>query len=135
FGGSSTGEDSNLAAAMFYAADNNADILSISLGERQGFSQLLQDATTYAWQKGCLVVVAANEDGGGGGDIGPIYPAVCSGALAVTANGPGYLSAAATYAGTGPYVDIAAPGGDVVQSDEYMLIQFVFSTAMRTVGA
>ncbi len=128
FDSTGNGSDSDAAAAMFYAADQGADIINLSLGTRN-FSQLFQDAVTYAWQKGTLVVCAANESGNGGGDIGPIYPAACSGALAVTANGPDLGSAASTYAGTGSYVDLAAPGGDVIQSTDYFILQYPYSTA------
>jgi subtilisin family serine protease len=130
------GTDSDAAAAMFYAADNGAEILSISLGT-ENYSQLFQDATSYAFQKGSLVVAAGNEDGDGGGDLGPIYPAACTSALAVTANGADKIPATDTYAGYGYYVDVAAPGGDAVidfGTGSYT-IQFVWSTAMRTEGA
>ena len=130
FDDTGNGSDADAAAAMFYAADKGADVISLSLGTTS-FSQLFQDATTYAWQKGSLVVAAGNEDGGGGGNLGPIYPAACSGALAVSANGPNGQPATGTYSGYGPYVDIAAPGGDLVQTGDYYLIQFPYSTAVR----
>lgn len=128
-----SGTDTDAAGAIFYAADHGADIINLSLGT-ENFSQVFQDAVTYAWQKGCLVIAAGNENGNGGGDLGPIYPAACSGALAVEANGPDYFPATGTYSGVGNYVDIAAPGGDVVQDTDYFLIQFLWSTAMTTPG-
>lgn len=128
FDESGNGTDADAAAAMYYAADNGADVINLSLGTTN-YSQLFQDATTYAFQKGSLVVAAANESGSGGGDLGPIYPAGCSGAFAVTANGPDMGSAANTYSGSGQYVDMAAPGGDVVQSTEYFILQYLFSTS------
>lgn len=130
-----TGTDADAAAAIFYAADNGADIISLSLGT-ENYSQIFQDACSYAFQKGCLVIAAGNEDGGGGGDLGPIYPAACSGVIAVSANGPGLAPAVSTYSGYGYYVDIAAPGGDVLYAADFtsMTIQFVWSTAMRTSG-
>ncbi|MBS1709718.1 MAG: S8 family serine peptidase [Armatimonadetes bacterium] len=128
-----SGTDTDAAGAIYYAADNGADIINLSLGT-ENFSQAFQDAVTYAWQKGCLVVAAGNESGSGGGDLGPIYPAACSGALAVEANGPDYIPATSTYSGIGYYVDIAAPGGDLVQSSDYFLLQFMWSTTMTTPG-
>ena len=128
------GTDADASAAIYYAADNGADIISLSIGTTN-FSQLFQDAVTYAFQKGSLVVAAGNENGSGGGNLGPIYPAACSGAIAVSANGPGWQPATQTYSGYGNYVDIAAPGGDVVYTSTFdYQIQFVWSTAMRTVG-
>jgi len=133
FDDSGNGSDADAAAAIYYATDHGADIINMSLGTTN-FSQLFQDAVTYAWQKGTLVVAAANESGSGGGDLGPIYPAACSGCLAVTANGTGNIPATASYSGTGRYVDIAAPGGDVSSGEDYVVIQYVFSTSMRTDG-
>ena len=48
------GTDADAAAAMYYAADHGADVINISLGT-ENFSQLFQDAATYAIQKGSLV--------------------------------------------------------------------------------
>jgi serine protease len=122
--------DENAAGAIYYAADNGAAIINLSLGDNN-YSQVFQDAVTYAFQKGSLVVAAANESGTtGGGNIGPSYPAACSGALGVTANAPGLYPADDYYAGSGTYVGIAAPGGDIVQnSTTSYFIQQVFSTA------
>ena len=134
FDDTGTGTDADAAAAIYYAADNGADIINLSLGTTN-YSQLFQDAVTYAFQKGSLVIAAGNENGNGGGDLGPIYPAACSGAIAVSANGPGWQPATDTYSGYGQYVDIAAPGGDVVYTSDFdYQIQFIWSTAMRTSG-
>jgi hypothetical protein len=78
-----------------------------------------------------MVVAAGNENGNGGGDLGPIYPAACSGALGVSAAAPDYVPATDYYAGFGPYVDISAPGGDLVTGEDYSIIQYVWSTACR----
>lgn len=135
FDSSGTGTDADAAMAIYYAVDNGADIINLSLGTTN-WSPMFQDAVTYAWQKGALVVAAGNENGSGGGNLGPIYPAACSGALGVTANGPFGFPATSTYAGTGSYVDISAPGGDILFSVEpfYYMIQFIYSTAMRGPG-
>ncbi len=127
-----SGTDADAAAAIYYAADNGADVISLSLGTTS-YSQLFQDAVTYAFQKGSLVIAAGNESGNGGGALGPIFPAACSGALGVTANGPNQTSASDYYAGTGDYLGIAAPGGDVVEGydingDLVIIQQYMFST-------
>ncbi len=124
--------DGDAAAAILYAADHGAAIINLSLGTTN-YSQVFQDAVTYAYQKGSLVVAAGNEKGSGGGDLGPIYPGACSGALAVTANAPNQVPADDYYAGYGNYVGIAAPGGDlVVYSTTSYAIQYVYSTSCRT---
>lgn len=128
------GSDADAAAAIYYAIDHGADVINLSLGTTN-FSQLFQDACTYAFQSGALVVASGNENGSGGGNLGPIYPAACSGVLAVSANGPDQIPAVATYSGYGPYIDIAAPGGDVLIDQNPFnpsyKIQFVWSTASR----
>ncbi|HMS54620.1 MAG TPA: S8 family serine peptidase [Fimbriimonadaceae bacterium] len=127
------GSDADAAAAIYYAVDHGADILNLSIGT-EDYSQQFQDAVTYAFEKGLTVVAAGNEDGNGGGDLGPIYPAACSAAMGVAANGPYWQPAIATYGGTGYYLDIAAPGGDLYFDGNQYSIQFVWSTAMRTAG-
>lgn len=123
--------DIDAAAAIKYAADKGIPIISLSLGTTS-YSQLFQDAVTYATQKGSLVIAAGNESGSGGGNLGPIYPAGCSGALGVTANAPGLTQASDYYAGYGNYVGIAAPGGDLLTvSTTEQLLQYVFSTGCR----
>jgi hypothetical protein len=132
FDNSGNGSDADAAAALYYAADQGAAVINLSLGTTN-YSQLFQDAVTYAFQKGTLVVCAGNESGTGGGDLGPIYPAACSGAFAVTANGPDLVHATQNYAGTGYYMSMAAPGGDVVigAGFSWFKIQYDFSTGPR----
>lgn len=126
------GTDADAAAAIYYAADNKADVINLSLGT-ENYSQIFQDAVTHAFERGSLVIAAGNEDGQGGGDLGPIYPAACSGALAVTANGPDKIPATTNYTGYGRYMSLAAPGGDVVIGSDFswFKIQYDYSTAPR----
>jgi hypothetical protein len=129
FDASGNGSDADAAAAIYWAADKGAAVINLSLGTRN-YSQLFQDAVTYAFQKGSLVIAAGNESGNGGGDLGPIYPAACSGVFAVTANGPDFVPAVTNYTGIGSYLSMAAPGGDVVIAPDFtwFKIQYDFST-------
>lgn len=133
FDDSGVGSDADAAGAILHAVANGVDVINLSLGT-EAYSQLFQDMCTYAFQKGVLVVAAGNEDGAGGGDLGPIYPAACSGVVGVTANGPNFFPATSTYSGTGYYIDLAAPGGDVPFDGNQYSIQFVWATAMMTEG-
>ncbi len=135
FDSSGNASDTDAAAAIIWAADHGADIINLSLGDTN-YSQVFQDAVTYAFQKGTAIFAAGNENGNGGGDLGPIYPAACSGACAVTAAGPEGAPATTDYAGTGSYLDLSAPGGDVIISPDFSsyMIQYVWSTAMETEG-
>jgi len=134
FDASGNGSDADAAAAIYYAADHGADIINLSLGTTN-FSQVFQDAVTYAFQKGSAVICAGNENGNGGGNLGPIYPAACSGAYGVTACGPNGM-VAVDYAGYGSYIQLAAPGGEVVTSPDLtqFQIEYIWSSAMQTPG-
>jgi subtilisin len=58
----------DIAAGIRYAADNEADIISMSLGGDTQ-SSLIKDAIDYAVSKGVLVVAAAGNDGPTNGSI------------------------------------------------------------------
>ena len=118
--------DAEAAAAIYYAADNGAEVINLSLGTTN-YSQTLQDAVTYAWNKGSLVVAA-------GGNSQPpsaqlFYPAACSGALGVSPLGPDYYMAA-NYGSSGSHIDVAAPGGDLIVDFGSMVAyaQYIYST-------
>jgi serine protease len=124
------GDDLDAAMAIRYAADRGADVINMSFGVSALSSYAMQDACTYAFQKGCVLVAACNE-GETPSALGPIYPAAHSGVLAVTASTGAYL-AASNYAGQGTYIDMAAPGGDLVSDvNGDILLMFVWS-AMPT---
>ncbi len=113
-----TGNDSDLAQAIRYAADKGFPVINISLGSTD-YSDLLSEAVNYAYYKGCLIVAAANESGSGGGDLGKMYPAACSKVLAVSPTGmlddfPSGTAAEGGYAGYGDYIGISAPSGSMV---------------------
>ncbi|MEZ6188360.1 MAG: S8 family peptidase [Planctomycetota bacterium] len=99
------GTTSDIADAIRFAADNGANVLSLSLGGG-GYSRVLANAVKYARDKGCLVVCAA-----GNGARGRVeYPAAYPGATAVSSVGPsGKL---AFYSSYGKQCFIAGPGGD-----------------------
>lgn len=125
-----SGTDADVAAAMYYAADQGADIINLSLGTTS-FAYSLQDAVTYCKEKGTLVVAACNESGSPSGTLPPIYPAACSGAFGVTAAGP-LGTVPTSYTTAAEYFDMAAPGGDLA-ADSYanFLLVFVWSTMPR----
>ena len=57
FGNDGTGYTSDIAGIRF-AADNNADVIDLSLGGG-GYSQSMADAIEYAANRGSVVVMAA----------------------------------------------------------------------------
>jgi subtilisin family serine protease len=101
----------DIISGIYYAVDHGAQIISISLGD-YGYSPFEQDAIDYAWQNNVLVVAAAGNDGDttNGGQNRVIYPAADNHVLAVGATASD--DSPASYTNTGPYVGVAAPGGD-----------------------
>jgi thermitase len=104
---SGSGSYDSVARGITWAADNGAHILSLSLGGAGG-SQQLQDAVNYAWNRGCLVVVAA----GNGGSSSPQYPAYYTNSIAVAATDSS--DRLASFSQYGSWVDIAAPGVNIL---------------------
>lgn len=92
-----------IANCLYWAADNGAKVINLSLGGSSS-STTLADAVSYAISKGVVVIAAA----GNNGNKTPIYPA----------NYPNVISVAATdandnkasFSNYGTWVDVAAPG-------------------------
>jgi thermitase len=103
------GTMSDVARGIIWAADNGAHVLSLSLGGTAG-TQQLADAVNYAWNRGCMVVAAA----GNNGSNAPFYPAYYENALAVAATDP--TDRLTNFSQYGAWVDIAAPGSDILST-------------------
>ena len=95
-----------VASGIIWAADNGAEVISMSLGAYV-YSSTLEDAVNYAWSKGVVVVGAA----GNGGKTTPFYPAAYANCIAVAATYP--WDAKADWSNYGDWVDVAAPGGGI----------------------
>ena len=119
-----TGSYDQIADGIYYATDNGADIINMSLGG-YGTTSTLENAVNYAWNNGVLVVCAAGNDNVSQAH----YPAAYANAMGVSATN--YLDEKADYSNYGSYVDIAAPGGDGndYNGDGYMdgVLQNTFS--------
>ena len=106
------GTTSGVAAGVRWAADAGADILNLSL-TGGGRDPALSSAVAYARSKGVLVVAAAGNQGG----TNEVFPAADLGVVAVAATGvPGSPGGdrIAPFSNRGPWVDVAAPGTEVV---------------------
>lgn len=105
-----TGSSADLLDALNWVNDNGAgepraDVVNLSLGGLP-YIDALQDAINEGTQRGAIFVAAA----GNAGNSTPAYPAAFANVLAVSAvDGAGLLS---SYSNFGPWVDLAAPGGD-----------------------
>ncbi len=114
----------DIADGIYYAVDNGADVINMSLGGGSSLS-ILEDAVNYAWNNGVVVVCAAgNED-----TSAPSYPAAYVNSISVSATTS--IDTLASYSNYGSTIDIAAPGGDSGDNngDGYddMILQNTFS--------
>jgi thermitase len=105
----------NVAKGIVWAVDRGADVINISLQIKEPSLQLEQ-AITYAWSRGVVIIAAA----GNNASSMPIFPAFSKEVVAVTAlNQDDQLAALANY---GEWVDVAAPGADIISAlpgDDY----------------
>jgi PKD repeat protein len=109
FLGGCSGSDSGIAQAIMDAADQGADIISMSIGGAN--ANVLQNAVNYAFNKGVILVAAAGNDGGNNSiDYPGAYPNVIA-VAALDSN-----KNRASYSDGGPQLDISAPGSSVVST-------------------
>jgi thermitase len=99
----------DVARGIRWATDRGAKVINISL-QIQEPSAELDKAVAYAWERGVVVVTAA----GNNGSTTPVYPAGNIEAIAVTAlDRENRLAVLANY---GDWVDVAAPGTEILST-------------------
>jgi thermitase len=101
------GTYSNVAAAIVYAADNDAQIINVSLGGSNS-SSIMENAINYAISKDVIIVAAA----GNSGTQGALYPAAYQGVIAVGSIDPNLQHS--RFSNYGPQIDLWAPGRDIL---------------------
>lgn len=101
------GSSSWIANGIKWAANSNADIISMSFGSSSQ-DKSITAAIKYAYSKGCYLVAAAGNEGPGEGTTN--YPANLKECISVAAVDRTNLAAKFSSRGK---VDIAAPGVDV----------------------
>ncbi len=103
-----TSESSGNYDAIIYAADNGYDVINLSWGSINTFSQFNQDIINYAVLENDVVVVAAAGNSNSEVDF---YPAAYDHVLAVGATElDDTKSSFATY---GNFIDVSAPGSSI----------------------
>src|SRR5437867_1937050 len=101
------GQDSDIIAGVVWAADNGASVILMAFSN-PGFSQSLQDAIDYAWDKNVVLVAAAGNDGSNT----PTFPAGDQGVMGVSATDQNdNLAPTSNYGGS---VFMAAPGVSIL---------------------
>ncbi|MFS1511252.1 S8 family peptidase [Chengkuizengella sp. SCS-71B] len=103
------GTNEGVANGITYAADNGADVINLSLGSPSS-SRVVEDAVNYAWDRGVVVVAAA----GNAGNRKRNYPAYYTNTIAVAATDENDRKA--SFSTFGSWVDVAAPGVDIVST-------------------
>jgi hypothetical protein len=104
---SGSGNNADAIEAFYYAVQNGADVASNSWGGG-GFSQAMADAVDYAYSQGVMMVASA----GNSGTTNVQYPAYYDNMFSVAAtDSDDHKASFSTY---GSWVDIAAPGVDIL---------------------
>ncbi|WP_256623778.1 S8 family serine peptidase [Methanolobus chelungpuianus] len=123
-----------LIDGITYAADNDADVISMSLSFAPGVNpEGLENAINYAYGQGVTIVAAAGNDG-----LGTVcYPAAYDKCIAVGATR--YDGDRTSYSNYGEALDIMAPGGDTAidqNGDGYVdgILQQTFSVRPTNFG-
>ena len=98
----------NVAMGIYYAVDNGASIINMSLGG--GYSQLVKDAVDYAYDNNVLVIAAAGNSSTSNKSAS--YPAALENVVAVSAV-DSTTNRLAYFSNYGDWVDVAAPGVDI----------------------
>ena len=101
-----SGSDADVASGITWAADHGARVISMSLGGPD-YSDTLNNACQYAWQKGCVIVAAAGNDG----SSALFYPAANPNVVSVAATDSSDVLAG--FSNWGSWVQVAAPGVSV----------------------
>lgn len=109
--GGSSFSDIDEANAITYAVDHGANIINLSLGGSQT-SIIERNAIDYATSHGVLLVAAAGNSAEQGNPV--MYPAALIGPSGLVVGASGPTGARAPFSSTGSYVDLLAPGVDVL---------------------
>jgi serine protease len=104
------GSHFTIAKGIAFAVENGAHVINMSLGG-PGDSRTLRDAITMAYERGVTVVCAAGNDFNNGN--APAFPAAYDD-ICIAVGAVRFDLTRARYSNTGAYVDVVAPGGDLL---------------------
>ncbi len=120
---------SDVASAVYYAADNGANIINMSLGTTSD-SDVLRSAVDYASRRGVLIISAAGNNYG----QGCLYPAKYAGSKCVMATDQD--NRLATFSNVGG--DVSAPGVSIYSAykgNSYVYLSGTSMAAPHVAGA
>ncbi len=101
--------------AIYYAIDNEADIINLSLGIGSESIQL-ENAVNDAYEAGIAIIASAGNDGIST-TVKKYYPAAYEsviGVMAIDKNNPSQLAFFSNYDPSGEFYDVAAPGYQIL---------------------
>ena len=110
--------------AIRYAVDNDADIINMSIGGSE--SSLIQQAIQYAHNQGVILVAAA----GNNNTQYKSYPAGYENVIAVSATD--HNDQKANFSNYGSWVDVAAPGVNILSTVPHHAYAAMSGTSMAT---
>lgn len=120
------GWSSDVAAGITYAVDHGAQVVNLSVGG--GFSSSQQTAANYALSRNVVLVAAAGNERLDGNPV--TYPANLPGVVGVAATDRD--DAVAPFSNYGAYVDIAAPGVQIISTYAGGGYRYLDGTSMAT---
>lgn len=109
-GDNGQGYNTDVANAIYYAADKGADVISLSLGTPDS-DPVVRQAVHYAVAAGSVVVAAAGNDGCDCISYPANYPEV------IAVGAADYAGKLATFSSYGANLDVLAPGINLYTSD------------------
>lgn len=122
------GTDFSIAQAMMDAADNGARVISMSLAGA-GYSQTLQDAANYAWQRNVVILAAT----GNNNSTALYYPGDANFITGIGASDSS--DARASFSNYGFGVDVMAPGVSILSTYKGGGYATMSGTSMATPNA
>ncbi len=120
-----SGTTSAVAQGIIHAADNGADIISLSLGGAD-YSSVQREACQYAWDRGCILIAAS----GNSGTSSVLYPARLETVIAV-----GSLNTDSTkssFSNYGSNQELMAPGSGILSTLPRNQYGYKSGTSMAT---
>jgi len=102
-----TGTDQQVADGIYYAVDNGAKVINMSLGG-PSHTTTLQNAVAYAYNNGVTVIAASGNDG----SLSCDYPAAYDDYV-IAVGATQYDQTRTAYSNYGSSLDIVAPGGNI----------------------
>jgi serine protease len=115
-GDNGSGTFADIAEGIYYAVDNGAQVINMSLGVSARYNirsdALMDPALEYAFANGTTVVCASGNDGA---RRNVSYPAIYSTTIAVGATD--FSDNVTRYSNKGDGLDLVAPGGDMLRDD------------------